>query len=89
MNKHLHQDKDKWQEMVKKLETNHDQYVKEKTLEIADLKEQLRDIMFFFEARTKIEESSMKDEITDGQVIVGEAVQPSTSTQKKERKKKR
>jgi len=82
LNKHLKNDHEKWQTMVKKLETQHDQYVKEKTAEIVDLKEQLRDVMFFLEGEKII---AMNEELTGGQATVG----PSVATPKKERRKKR
>jgi BRCA1-associated protein len=83
LNKHLRLDQEKWQTLVKKLESDHEKYVKEKTLEISELKEQVRDLMFFLEGQQTINDSGMKEEIEGGQVTVGP--QPS----KKERKKKR
>lgn len=84
MNKHLKNDHEKWQTLVKKLETQHEDYVKKKTAEITDLKEQLRDVMFFIEGQKLIDESPMKDELAGGQVVLG----PAAAT-KKEKKKKR
>lgn len=84
VNKHLQKDQQKWQEMVKKLETEFEKHKKEKEAEIKDLQEQLRDIMFYMEAQKLVDDSPLKSELVDGQVTVGEA--PSTS--KGRRKKK-
>lgn len=87
MNKHLAKDQQKWQEMVKRLETDFDKYKKEKEAEIIDLKEQVRDIMFFIEAQKQIDESPLRSEIQDGQVTVGQAEEPSTSKGNRRRKR--
>lgn len=34
------------------------------------MKEQLRDVMFFFEAQNQIEQSEFKEEISEGQIVV-------------------
>jgi len=34
------------------------------------VKEQLRDVMFFFEAQNQIEQSEYKDEISEGQIVM-------------------
>jgi len=84
LNKHLNGDHEKWQSLVKRMETEHAEYVKEKTAEVTDLKEQLRDLMFFIEGGKLVEDSPLKDEILDGQVVVG----PAASTSKKDRRSK-
>jgi len=88
INKHRGTDHEKWQALVKKLETDHEKYVAEKTAEIADLKEQVRDLMFFLEGQQKINESSLKDELVSGQVVVGPA-QPTTSKRNPRRNTKK
>lgn len=84
VNKHMKNDHDKWVALVSKLEREHEQYVQEKTTEISDLKEQLRDVMFFIEGRKLVDESPLKDELADGQAVAGP---PADS--KKERRRKR
>lgn len=42
-----------------------------KDAEIIDLKEQIRDLMFYMEAQNTIEKSEFKDEISEGSVVVG------------------
>lgn len=58
---------------------------KEKEQEVTDLKEQVRDLMFYMEAQNTISKSELKDEIAEGSVTVGEE---STSKNKNRRKKK-
>lgn len=48
-----------------------------KNAELVEVREQLRDVMFYMEAQSKISESFMKDDIQGGNVIVPE---PSTSS---------
>lgn len=58
-----------------------------KNAEITDVREQLRDIMFYMEAQRQISESGMKEDIQGGSVFVPE---PSTSgAGNKERRKKK
>jgi len=87
LNHALKGDQKNWQDMVKKLEVKHEKYVAEKTAEISDLKEQLRDLMFFLEGRQKIEESPMKSELAGGQVIVEQ--NPKASSSATPRRKRR
>ena len=53
------------------IEINVIKEVKDK--EIGELKEQVRDLMFYLEAQAKVKDSPMKDEIEGGSVVVGEA----------------
>jgi len=83
------EDNKRWKQMYADMEKKHEDYVKQTTAEINDLKEQLRDVMFYFEAQTKIEESPLKDEIHGASVNVDESSVPSTSKSKAGRRKKR
>lgn len=56
---------------------------KEKEQEVADLKEQVRDLMFYMDAQNKISQSEYKDEIAEGSVTVGD------DAAKKNRRKKK
>lgn len=86
LNKHLQKDQQKWHEMVKKLETDFEKYKKEAEQETAELKEQVRDLMFFLQAQDKIEglDESLREEVAEGEVTVG----PSTSKTKRRSKRK-
>lgn len=92
VNKHMKKDHDKWVALVAKLEKEHEQYVAEKTAEIVDLKESLRDVMFFMEAGKLVGGSELRDEITEGQVVVGPSAADNAaaaSTSKKEQRRKK
>jgi BRCA1-associated protein len=89
VNKCLAEDKQKWEEMVAKLKKQHEEYVQSTSGEISDLKEQLRDIMFFLEAQKLIEESPLQQEITDGQVVVDQSQNPNQPTTSKGARRKK
>ena len=55
-----------WQKKYSNLEAKY----KTKEAEVVDLKEQVRDLMFFMEAQNTISKSDMKDEIAEGSVTV-------------------
>ena len=63
-------------------------HVKDK--EIQELKEQVRDLMFFLEAKEKVGESPYKDEIEEGNIIVADSSEHEKPSRKisKSRKKK-
>lgn len=52
--------------------------------ELAEMKEQLRDVMFYFEAQKQIAASELQGEIADGQIVM-----PEPSAQSKNRRKRR
>ena len=59
--------------------------------EVADLREQLRDVMFYLEAQQKLSSTQdvSQEEIQDGQVIVGAAAaSPDTAGKKRSKKRK-
>lgn len=68
-------------EKVQRLETKH----AHSEAELADLREQVRDLMFFHEAQERFKD--VDDEIKEGQVIVGSG--PSSSNKKKKSRKKK
>jgi len=59
--------------------------VDEKDKEINDLREQVRDLMFYLDAKSKVENSENKEEIQNGTIVVEEA---SSSKKKKKAKSK-
>jgi len=73
LNTSLRNNQDEWQIKVKKseIELNVTKEIKDK--EISDLKDQVRDLMFFLEAKEKVQESPYKDEIEEGNIIVAES----------------
>ncbi|XP_064619178.1 BRCA1-associated protein-like [Lineus longissimus] len=74
MNKNLLQNQKEWQDKLSDTQKKIALIEKRKDEEIKDLKEQLRDVMFYLEAQQKIAGTSAatQEEIQDGQIIVGE-----------------
>lgn len=59
-----------WQTRYKKLQDELSELKKTKEAEITDLKEQIRDLMFFLDAQKQIEESADRDEIAAGRIVI-------------------
>jgi len=72
MNESLRRNQSDWQERTKRAEVKAAVLEKQKDAEIQDLKEQLRDLMFYMEAQNKIAESPMRSEIEGGEVVLTE-----------------
>lgn len=85
MSKAMQDNQSVWQKKHSELESKFSSYVAEKDKELSDLKEQLRDIMFYFEAEKQIKASDQRDEIAEGQIVVGE----SSSANKTKHRRKR
>ncbi|XP_072024584.1 BRCA1-associated protein-like [Amphiura filiformis] len=91
LNKCLVENQHGWQEKLNAMETKLDEDSKKKDAEIHDLKEQLRDVMFFLDAQQKINETSedTRQEIQEGQILVGAAAPDPAKAHRKGRKKGR
>ena len=85
----LQNNQNSWHIKYKQLEQQYENYKIVKETELDGVKEQLRDIMFYMHAQSKIAESDLKDEIVGGTVVVPEADTPSTSAAKGNRRKKK
>ncbi|KAJ1524015.1 hypothetical protein ONE63_010558 [Megalurothrips usitatus] len=83
----LAQNQGSWQNKFTALEAKFNQYQIDKDKELTELKEQLRDVMFFLEAQKQISESADREEIAEGRVTIGES--PQTSTSKTSRRGRR
>lgn len=59
-----------WQAKYTKLQEELSELKSAKETEIADLKEQIRDLMFFLDAQKQIEESTDREEIAAGQIVI-------------------
>jgi BRCA1-associated protein len=70
-----------WQTKYSSLEKQY----KEKEAEIVELKDQVKDLMFYMEAQNTISKSELKDEIVEGSIFVGE----SSGNKSKNRRKKK
>ncbi|GFY33317.1 BRCA1-associated protein [Trichonephila clavipes] len=89
LNKCLRQNQNLWQQKLniadKALKDVRD--LKEK--EISDLQEQVRDLMFYFDAKDKLKDvpNVSSQEIQEGQIVIGEASGTSNETSKTRKKK--
>lgn len=75
-----------WESKCQALDTKFKDYQKEKEAEIADLKDQIRDLMFYLEAQNVLAKSDIKDEIDTSSITIAAPPEPETS--KKSRRKK-
>ncbi|XP_018335142.1 BRCA1-associated protein [Agrilus planipennis] len=87
LGKALRNNQQQWQNKITKLEESLNELKTTKENEIAELKEQIRDLMFYIDAQQVIAKSDNKDEIASGTVTVGEA--PQQQSKRKHRGKKK
>merc|ERR1712025_689847 len=73
LNKSLRQNQEEWQCKLKRAEIEVNVIKEVKDKEIEDLKEQVRDLMFYLEAQAKVKDSPLKNDIEGGSIVVGEA----------------
>lgn len=83
LGKALRANQSQWQMRVTSLEQRLDAKTLQSDQEIKDLREQLRDLMFYLEAQNTISKSDHREEIATGSITVGPA-----SEEKKKKKKK-
>jgi len=86
MSKALQSNQTSWQAKYSLLETNYRKYQIEKEGEITELKDQIRDLMFYMEAQNTIANSDLKDEIATSSISVPS---PSSDINQKQRRKKK
>ena len=86
LNECLRKNQDDWHAKLESVEQRLTATNEKKDKEIAELKEELRDLMFFVEAQSQIAKSDMKEEIEGGNVVVGEAAATATPSQSKSQK---
>lgn len=86
MNKALQSNQSGWEIKHSTLNDKFDNYKKEKETEIADLKDQIRDLMFYMEAQNVVANSDLKNEIADTSISITSP--PETSKKTNRRKKK-
>ncbi|KAK6629916.1 hypothetical protein RUM43_003737 [Polyplax serrata] len=70
--KALQQNQTVWQAKFTNLESQFKDFKEMKDQELSELKDQLRDVMFFLEAQKQIEASDAKDEIAEGKIVISE-----------------
>ncbi|KAK5637995.1 hypothetical protein RI129_012290 [Pyrocoelia pectoralis] len=86
LGKALREYQQQWQSKVAQLEERYQTLKDTKEKELNDVREQLRDLMFHFDAQETIAQSHDRDDIAGGRVTVGEA--PQHQSKGKGRKKK-
>nr|CAD7416961.1 unnamed protein product [Timema poppensis] len=78
-----------WQTKFKALEDQFQGFKQAKDGELAEVKEQLRDVMFYLEAQKQIAESADRDEIAEGHIVIGEPSKPASDSKSRRRRKHR
>lgn len=86
MSQALRSNQSGWEAKCIALDDKFKKYQAEKEAEIADLKDQIRDLMFYMEAQNVIGNSELKDEIATSSVTIAS---PELDTSKKSRRKKK
>jgi BRCA1-associated protein len=82
LGKALRNNQQQWQNKLAKLQEE----TESKDKEIAELKEQVRDLMFFIDAKQVIEKSDEREDIAGGTITVG--AEPARPKSKKGKKKR-
>lgn len=88
LNASLRQNQEDWQIRLKRTETELNVLKHQKDDEIRELKEQVRDLMFYLEAQGKVAESPLKEEIQGGSIVVGQPAETPQRPSKGARKRK-
>ncbi|XP_074593828.1 BRCA1-associated protein [Brevipalpus obovatus] len=87
ISKCLGENQELWSKKLQETEKQLRSLIEKKDQEISELKDQVRDLMFFLEAQNKLKDvaGATEDEIKDSHVVVGSS--PSTSKPRRSRKK--
>lgn len=87
MSKALQSNYATWQTKYTELESRFTKAESDKNLEMTELREQIRDLMFFLEAQNTIANSDLKDELAGSSVTIPE--QTGADAKSKSRRKKK
>lgn len=87
ISKALQKNQNSWHVKYNNLEEEYKDYKKTKEEELAAVKDELRDVMFYLSAQSKIENSELKEEIVEGAVVVPSQSSTSNSSKSHRRKK--
>lgn len=79
----LRANQQEWQQRLSALQDKHQQLRQDRETEVTELKEQIRDLMFYIDAGRAINESTDKDDIAGGTVTVAPAPQAKRRGRKK------
>lgn len=86
MSKAMQSNQSSWQAKYSELENKYKTFKELKEGEIVELKDEIRDLMFYMEAQNTIANSDLKDEIATSSVTV--PINPPEVKQKPRKKKK-
>ncbi|XP_055305814.1 BRCA1-associated protein [Sitodiplosis mosellana] len=89
MIKALRSNQSGWETKCSQLDEKFKKYQTEKEAEIIDLKDEIRDLMFYMEAQNVVANSKLKDEIDDTSIIISPPSTSGASGSKKGRQKKK
>lgn len=73
MIKALRSNQSDWETKCAQLEQKFEKYQTDKEAEIANLKDEIRDLMFYMEAQNAVANSNLKDEINDSTIKIVDA----------------
>lgn len=85
LNKALQSNQSGWETKCAAVEEKFQKYQREKEEQIADLKDQIRDLMFYMQAQNVVANALPTDEIADSSISIS---QPAETSKKSRRKKK-
>lgn len=88
MIKALRSNQSGWESKCAQLDEKFKKYQTEKEAEIIDLKDEIRDLMFYMEAQNVVANSQLKDEIDDTSITISPPSATGASGSKKGRRKK-
>lgn len=89
MSKAFQSNQSSWLQKYTDLEQNFAAHKAEKASEIAELKEEVRDLMFYMEAQNTIAKSSIKNEYVGSSVSMPSTSEQASAEKPKARKKKK
>lgn len=76
-----------WEVKCTEVEEKFKKYQIDKETEILNLKDEIRDLMFYMEAQNTVANSDLKDEINDTSISIAQPAQTSSGSKKSRRKK--
>lgn len=79
MIKALRSNQSDWETKCAQLEQKFQKYQTDKEAEIANLKDEIRDLMFYMEAQSAVANSNLKDELKDATIKIVDAPAPAAS----------
>ncbi|XP_017774515.1 PREDICTED: BRCA1-associated protein [Nicrophorus vespilloides] len=85
LGKALRSNQEQYHKRMTKLEGKLEELEATRKKQIDDLKEQLRDVMFYIDAKNTIDKSDLKEEIAEGSVTIADAPPPKTKNRRRKK----